>query len=339
MRATFTAEQELLAQTASDMASGGLDAARVLLDGGDRAIEPTASLFAGFAGLGIPESLGGAGGDLVDLVVLAEALGRQVTPTPFVSHAMALQIARGAGLDIPVEVLEGTRRVVVAVNPSPARPGDIQLAANGAAGVVRAVPDGMDAESVVVVDAQGRAAWGAVSGIRPRPGLDPSRPVADLDIEATCEPRPVGTGVLRAGVVAAGDLIGVGRGALRVAAEYASQRHQFGQPIGKFQGVAHPLAEADAGLESAWSLALYGAWALDADAPDAVDTAHAAKARSGQAAVHAAERALQAHGGIGMTWEAVPHLFLRRALSVDGWLGGRSEHRRRLGARLLGVAS
>lgn len=337
MRATFTHEQEMLAATALDMASAGLEDARALLEGNARSAEPTQSLFDGFAALAIPEEVGGAGGGLVELVVLAEGLARQVTPTPFLTHVVAVQIARGAGIELDDDVVNGRRRLVAAVNPLPVRDGDLMLSSSGAEGVVRAVPDGVDAHHVVVVDAHGRAALGEVIDSTPRPGLDCTRPLADVRVRALGDVVPVGTGLLRGAVVAAGDLIGAGRGAVRLAAAYASQREQFGQPIGKFQGVAHPLAEAEAGLETAWSLALYAGWALDAGADDAVETAHSAKARAGQAAIFAAERGLQTHGGIGMTWEADPHLYLRRVLAVDGWLGGRTEHRRQLGARLLGA--
>jgi alkylation response protein AidB-like acyl-CoA dehydrogenase len=88
-------------------------------------------------------------------------------------------------------------------------------------------------------------------------------------------------------------------------------------------------------VETAWSLTLYACWAVEAAAPDAARAVHAAKACAGDAAVFAAERALQTHGGIGMTWEADPHLFLRRALVGAAWLGTSAWHRQQLGAAVL----
>jgi alkylation response protein AidB-like acyl-CoA dehydrogenase len=64
---------------------------------------------------------------------------------------------------------------------------------------------------------------------------------------------------------------------------------------------------------------------------------HAAKAKAGSAALFAAERTVQVHGGIGITLEADPHLFLRRALFADAWCGSGREHRLALGR--LRVAS
>jgi alkylation response protein AidB-like acyl-CoA dehydrogenase len=333
MRATFTQEQEQLAEVAADMGADGLAAARRLADGQGRDGDPTSSLFAGFAGLGIPESAGGEGGDLVDLAVLVEGLARTITPTPWVAHAVGTQVLFGAGLD-PSSAASGDQVVV------PADGAASNVSIDGAfVGVVAAVSDGADARNAVVCDGEGKVAVAAVTESRPRPGLDFTRPVADLSLEVVGPVGDIGNGRERAAVVVAADLCGVGRGALTIAARYASEREQFGQPIGKFQGVAHQLAEALAYVDAAWSLTVYAAWALDANAPDGTNAAHAAKARAGAAAVHAAERALQVHGGIGMTWEADPHLMLRRALASDTWMGGRSEHRRALARSILRVAS
>ena len=144
--------------------------------------------------------------------------------------------------------------------------------------------------------------------------------------------------MLRATVALAAEQVGVGRGALDLAVEYAKTREQFGQPIGRFQGVAHQLADAFVGLELGWSLVLYACWAVDDGRPDAAAAVHRAKAKAGEAAVFAAERGMQVHGGIGITWEADPHLFLRRAVADDAWLGTARRHRRDLGAARVAAA-
>ncbi|MDP3890004.1 acyl-CoA dehydrogenase family protein, partial [Nocardioides sp.] len=84
--------------------------------------------------------------------------------------------------------------------------------------------------------------------------------------------------------------------------------------------------------KAAWDLTVHAAWAVDHERPDAVIQVHAAKAAAGKAAVFAAERCIQVHGGMGITREADPHLFLRRALVLDAWLGSGAWHRRRTGA-------
>ncbi|MGH3441485.1 MAG: acyl-CoA dehydrogenase family protein, partial [Nitriliruptorales bacterium] len=168
--------------------------------------------------------------------------------------------------------------------------------------------------------------------------LDPTRPLADLAFDSAAVASAdagADSGLRRATALLAAELAGVGRGAIDLAVEYAKVREQFGQAIGRFQGVAHQLADAWTAVEESWSLALYAAWAVAAEAADVDQAVHAAKAKAGEAAIHAAERCTQAHGGIGITWEADPHLYLRRALATDGWLGTAREHRRRLGALIV----
>lgn len=337
MRATFTDEQETLADTARDLAEGGREAARALLEGGSTPDQPTASLFSGFAGLAVPEDVGGMGGDLVDLAIVLERLGRQVTPTAWVSHVLAVQTALGAGLDVS-GAADGSTRWALAVEESGQEWGAWQTSLEDGrlSGTKDDVRDGAEADAAVVVTADGTVALAAPGERTSRDPVDATRPLASLSFDG--EPDATGEGgtdvLQRATTALAAELAGVGRGALDLAVGFAKQREQFGQPVGRFQGVAHQLAEAWTGVELAWSLALYAAWAVGADDPDATRAVHAAKSKAGEAAIHAAERGTQVHGGIGITWEADPHLYLRRALASDAWLGSTRVHRRLLSNHL-----
>lgn len=319
MRATFTEEQEALTAAARDLAVDGRTAARGLLEGGELPDEPTASLLAGFSGLAVAEEDGGAGGDLVDLAIVLEGLGREVTPTPWVAHVLAVQTAYGAGLDVP-RAAAGEERLALATGPQGAR----------------AVRDGAGADAVVVATDSG-VVIAEVGDSTPVGSFDPTRPMTDMAVDGDRQRSDGGVGGIRRATAAlSAELVGVGRGAVDLAVEHAKVREQFGQPIGRFQGVAHQLADAWTGTELAWSLALYACWAVDASARDAARAVHAAKAKAGTAAITAAERCTQVHGGIGITWEADPHLYLRRALADDAWLGGSAEHRRRVGDLITG---
>lgn len=337
MRATFTDEQQALSDTARDLASDGRQAARAMLEGEEIPEEPTASLLAGFSGLAVPEDVGGAGGGLVDLAILAEGLGRQVTPTPWMSHALAIQVAHAAGLEVS-EPAAGSVRWALAVEETDRDWGDwaVDLAEGKLVGSKVAVRDGQEADAAVVVAPDGQVAVAAPGSRDPREAVDRTRPLVDLTFDGPVDASGSGAeaGLRRATAVLAAELAGVGRGALDLAVDYANQREQFGQAIGRFQGVAHQLAEAWTGVELAWSLALYACWAVDADDEDAPRAVHAAKAKAGEAAIDATERATQVHGGIGITWEADPHLYLRRALASDAWLGSARVHRRLLGGLL-----
>jgi alkylation response protein AidB-like acyl-CoA dehydrogenase len=341
MRATFTDEQVALADAARDLAKGGREAARATLDGSDLPVEPTASLLSGFSGLAVPEDAGGEGGGLVDLAILVESLGRTLTPTPWVSHAMAIQVAHAAGIDV-ADAASGDRRLALAVEEEGQPFGSWTTTVNDKQidGNKTAVRDAAGADGLVVVCADDRVALTTDGAIVAQKPFDTSRPLAAVAFdgagaEAVSE---AGDGLWRATVAVSAELVGVGRGAVDLAAEYAKVREQFGQAIGRFQGVAHQLADAWTEIELAWSLALYAAWAVDDAAPDAVRSVHAAKQAAGDAAVYAAERCTQVHGGIGMTWEADPHLFLRRAISDDRWLGTSRHHRRLLGDDVVSSA-
>ena len=342
MQATFTDEQRALAETARDLAASARQDARVMLDGGAPPQELTQTLFGGFAGVGIPEESGGLGGGLVDLAILLEGVGRAVAPTPFVSHVLALQAAFGAGIDVGSAV-DGGQRWALAVEERGRGLSDpaVTIDDNRLSGEKVAVRDGGVCTAAVVTAAGGVLGLAEPTGRTERPALDPTRPLADLTFDGAVTGRGTGSAdaVLRATAALAAEQVGVGRGAVNLAVEYAKTREQFGQPIGRFQGVAHQLADAFVGLELAWSLVLYACWAVDDQRPEAAVAVHRAKAKAGDAAIFACERAMQVHGGIGITWEADPHLYLRRAVADNAWLGTVRQHRQWLGERLVAAAS
>jgi alkylation response protein AidB-like acyl-CoA dehydrogenase len=123
------------------------------------------------------------------------------------------------------------------------------------------------------------------------------------------------------------DLVGVMRGVLDVTVAYASERRQFGVPVGSFQAVQHLLAEARCLLEGSLSVALYASWAVDELAPaDALGAGRVAKAYCARAARTVCETAIQVHGGIGNTWDCIAHVYLRRALLSSQWFGDDGVH-------------
>lgn len=317
MDAVLTEEQSAIAEAARDLAAGGLAAARAMLDGGTEPAQPTASLFEGFNGLGIDEAAGGAGGTLVDLGLVARELGRTVCPTAWLPHQMALHAAAAAGLDISDGMRPDARWVLVDGDPTSVRHAE-------------------GADLAVLLDGD-EVEIRPVGEITPRQPMDPSRPMADATFGPFLQGAATGgrEGRLRARAVLAASLAGTGLGAIERAAGYAMQREQFGKPIAIFQGVSHQLAEAWTGVELAWSLALHACWAVAEGQADAATAVDAAVAKAGNAAIAAAERGMQVHGGIGITWEADPHLSLRRAMADDAWLGGARDAEIALGRALL----
>jgi hypothetical protein len=116
-------------------------------------------------------------------------------------------------------------------------------------------------------------------------------------------------------------LVGMGSGALDLAAKYASERQQFGRPIGSFQGVAHPLADSFADLTGARLLSQKAVWSLDVGATNGSRLACMAYAAASSTAQRACETSLHVHGGYGFTLEFDVQLFLRRAKALTLELG------------------
>src|SRR6266516_3841455 len=138
----------------------------------------------------------------------------------------------------------------------------------------------------------------------------------------------------RSMVALAAESIGVAVRALELALDHARTRQQFGRPIGAFQAVSHQLAQAFLEIETARSLAYWAGWAVAEGMPEAPTAAAAAKSRAAEAAVGACERAIQAHGGIGFTWEHALHRWYMRALGISAFMGWGTEHRARVAAAL-----
>jgi acyl-CoA dehydrogenase len=98
------------------------------------------------------------------------------------------------------------------------------------------------------------------------------------------------------------EAIGVGRDALRRAAKYAKERIVFGRPIGKNQGIQHPLAECWTQLESAYWMCLRAGWMYDQGVPCGAE-ANAAKFLAARAAFETCTQAVLTHGGMGYARE------------------------------------
>jgi alkylation response protein AidB-like acyl-CoA dehydrogenase len=131
------------------------------------------------------------------------------------------------------------------------------------------------------------------------------------------------------------EAVGIGSFAVDLAVAYASSREQFGKKIGAYQAISHSLVDAYVAVELARSLAYWAAWCV-AEEDELVDLATAAaKSQAAEAAVLACEKSIQAHGGIGFTWEHPLHRYYKRALWLESALGYGREHRAEVAASLL----
>ena len=129
------------------------------------------------------------------------------------------------------------------------------------------------------------------------------------------------------------EAVGSAEAALSITTEFAKERVQFGEQIGKFQGVKHPLAEIYVDVESFRSLVYYAIWALDQDADDAQVAVSRAKAYCSDAFPQAGIMGVQLHGGVGYTWEYDIQMYLKRSKWVRPMFGDADYHYERV-ARL-----
>ncbi|MGI9335036.1 MAG: acyl-CoA dehydrogenase family protein [Gammaproteobacteria bacterium] len=114
-------------------------------------------------------------------------------------------------------------------------------------------------------------------------------------------------------ILIAAEAIAIGRHALERASRYATERVVFGRPIGRNQGIQHPLARCWMELEAAWLMTLRAAWAYDRGEPCGIE-ANSAKYLAAEAAFRACERAVMTHGGMGYAKEYHVERLLREVM-------------------------
>ncbi len=278
----------------------------------------------GWFGLATPEAAGGAGYGLPEAALLFIELGRALAPGPWLGTVLAAPLApRGAA----TEVLAGACRVAVIDDP------EERLGAGASLdGEAPHVPDAGAAQALLVL---GRRAvrWCAADArgvaIRPAASLDPTRRLARVGFAAapaTVLDADAARVRLEAAVLVAAEAVGVAERTLELSVEYAKVRQQFGRPIGAFQAIKHRCADMAVRTEAARALMLYAAVALRDGEPDAAPAVHGAKMLAGRAALANATDNIQNHGGMGYTWEADAHLYLKRAHLLEHTFGARAVH-------------
>ncbi len=160
--------------------------------------------------------------------------------------------------------------------------------------------------------------------------IDPTRRFATVSGEG----EPLGAGAAdRIRTAIASEVIGFSQRALEMTLEFVKDRKQFGVPVGSFQAVSHRCAQMLLGTESTRSAAYFAAWAADADPDRLAEAAALAAAAAADNGREVTASAIQAHGGIGFTWEADVHWLYKRAQLDSALLGGAMRHRAAL-ARL-----
>ncbi|WP_409492574.1 acyl-CoA dehydrogenase family protein [Amycolatopsis sp. cmx-11-12] len=307
----------------------------------------------GAAGLAVPEALGGHGASAREVAVVMEELGRSVAPVPYLGSAVLATSALLATDTSQAEVAEklgklaagtliGALAVPLSTAPGAEFPSTVSAAADGTlSGQVRSVVDASVAE-LLVVPAVGPDGPGLYTVDTASPevtiteaiSLDLTRRIADITLENAAAKRvadssaasALDTALTTAAGLLASEQLGIAEWALTETVRYLKERYQFGRQVGSFQSLKHRLANLYTDLVNARATARYAADCL-ASGDDIAIAVAVAQARNSPIAVHAAEEAIQLHGGIGMTWEHPAHLYLKRAKSDEIALGTPGRHR------------
>ncbi len=300
----------------------------------------------GVGGLHLPEEHGGAGLGFLDLALAAEVLGWGATPGPFLGHSLAgLAIALG-GSDaqkkawLPKLATGDALGTVAFRDEGGWLPGDWSLASGDRLdGTKQHVPYGAQADVLVVGTAGGGLALveGGAAGMEAKAveGTDRSRRLHDLTLSGVAaEALPEGasaSGRVRdaALVLLAADAFGGASRLVEMSAEYAKTREQFGVTIGHFQALKHQLANMAIEVEPSRGLLWYASHAFDRVPEESERYAALAKAHITDLYMQVARDAVEAHGGIGFTWECDVQIWFKRAMFDRAFLGQPAQHRER----------
>ena len=314
----------------------------------------------GLTGILIPEAQGGAGLGQVEANLVLEEIGRNLTPSPFLTTAVAavraLEGSRQAEHWFP-GIVAGETVAALAVDEGKGHdPAGTALTAkrqgNGFLlnGQKQFVVQGASADVLLVLGRTAGAA-GETHGLTlfavPRDtagvevenvaladsskaarlrlanvAVDADAVVGEVDDGWAPLSRALGAG--RAG--AASELVGIAAGASAMTFDYLKQRKQFGKLIGEFQVLQHRAAHLYGEIEIARAAALKAAQLIDAGDERADLMTAVAKAKAGKVARLAVQEGVQMHGGIGMTDEHDIGLYMKRQAVLDEMFGGPRFH-------------
>jgi len=363
MQLAFTEEQEELRRSAraflaEHASSERVRAAMATELGWDADAWKRIGAELGWTGVAIPETYGGVGLGFVELVGLLEEMGEALLCAPFfASVCMAAPALLAAGDSAAARewlpaIAEGRATATLVASGARARRSGAGFALEGEA---RLVLDGHAADLLVVAaDADGACSLFAVPasarGVerRPHATMDQTRRFAavtfrgvEVGADALAGAEGQGADALAraldlARVAIAAEQVGGAQRCLDMAVGYAQERVQFGRPIGSFQAIKHKCADMMVAVESARSAAYWSACVAAEAGPELPLAASLAKAWCSEAYFRCAADALQIHGGVGFTWEYDVHLHLKRARSMEQFLGSPAWHRERVAARMLG---
>jgi alkylation response protein AidB-like acyl-CoA dehydrogenase len=317
----------------------------------------------GFTGILIGEDQGGLGLGHVEAGVVLEQIGRNLSPSPFLTTAVAaVEALKGTGQAerwFP-GIIAGETVAALAIDEAAKHRDSIAMTAERAGngfrltGAKRFVAHGHTADLIIVAartaggaddadgitlfavpkDAAGLSANAerlADASLAARLDFDGVEVDADAVIGEVDAGRAPLDRLLRAGRTgASAELLGVGGGAMDMTIGYMKQRKQFGTLIGSFQALQHRAAHLYSEMEVARAAVLKAQQLLDTGSDRADEAVSVAKAMTALATTLSVQESVQMHGGIGMTDEYDIGFYMKRARVLAELFGDANFHADRL---------
>ena len=325
----------------------------------------------GWTSMLVPEELGGgslSGKGLLDLAIVAEEMGRLVSPGPLLpTNVVTAALAERGSAAQKEALLEGLVSGDLLASWALYEPRgrwqapqlSLEARASGDGFVLRgtkapveagaqvdhflvtARTDGGLTQLLVPADAPGLTRT-------PLEGLDLVRRYAELRFDDVAVP---GSAVLGEVDAAAEDVerqlqiaialqlaetVGAVDRVFEFTLEWMFDRFSFGRPLASYQALKHRFADMKLWHEANQAAAIGAARAVQERESEAAAKVSAAKSYVGDHATFVIQECVQMHGGLGVTWEHDIHLYLRRATVNQVQYGTPREHRERIAA-LIGM--
>lgn len=326
----------------------------------------------GWTSMLVAEEHGGgciSGNPVADLQLVAEEVGRLVSPGPLIpTNVVAAAISRvgtPAQLEHLAGLLEGASVATWCphgVPGGPAPQGGVRATANGDGflldGSTAPVEAALEADLLLVTARLEDRSGGLVQVLVPTglPGLTRTRAesldlvrrfatVAFERVEVSAElvlgePGSAAEDVERqledAVALQCAEMVGAVDRALDFTIDYAQDRYSFGRPLSSYQALKHRFADMKTWLEACHASAGAAARAVDSGSENVAELISVAKSYIGDRAPFMLSECVQLHGGIGVTWDHDLHLYTRRVVQDRTQFGTPQDHRERV-ATAMGI--
>ncbi|MBX3500044.1 MAG: acyl-CoA/acyl-ACP dehydrogenase [Alphaproteobacteria bacterium] len=262
---------------------------------------------AGLPWAAVPESAGGAGGNIGDLMAVLREAGRNAVPLPLAETGLGAMIAGEAGLTPP----PGPLALVISESSAP-----IRIAGGKVSGKARRVAFASVCDNIIVVSS-GEVAIVAKAAVKidARQGQT-GEPYDDVTFDNAAASASASSKITPecalelAALARTSQMSGAADRILAITTQYAKERTQFGRSISTFQAIQHMLAELSTYVAAVAAAARTAA--RDAEEGDGSFAIWAAKTQASDAAHKICAIAHQSMGAMGFTYEHILHHYTRR---------------------------